>query len=143
MRALSAVVLLTVCLAIAAYAQVARFHPNQKTYSVGEPLMFTLEIKNSTPESIYLFPNAVGKCSDAFTFSMTGNSLCSVSWDPACSDDTVELPAGETYTAEWPLDFWYHVLATGHLPNQHLAPHSLQHPEGRHPVVSRFIEVHA
>lgn len=95
-------------------AQVAaRFYLSKNTYSIGEPLMFTLEIKNSTPDSVYLFPKAAGKCSDAFTFSMTGNSFCSVSWDPACTDDTVELSAGETYTAEWPLDFWYHVTRKG------------------------------
>jgi hypothetical protein len=69
MRALRAVVLLTVCLALTASAQVtARFYLNQQTYSIGEPLLFTLEIKNSTPDSIYLFPKAPGKCSDAFTF---------------------------------------------------------------------------
>jgi hypothetical protein len=114
MRALRAVVLFTVCLAITASAQVtARFYLNQETYSIGEPLMFTMEIKNSTPDSMYLFPKASGKCSDAFTFSMTGNLLCGVSWDPLCSDDAVELPAGETYTAEWPLDFWYHVTREG------------------------------
>jgi len=117
MRALRAVVLLTVCFAITASAQVtARFYLNKETYSIGEPLMFTLEIKNSTPDSMYLFPKAPGRCSDAFTFSMTGNSLCSVSWDPACSDETVELPAGETYTAEWPLDFWYHIAREGTYP---------------------------
>ena len=68
MRAPRAVVLLTVCFAITSSAQVtARFYLNKDTYSIGEPLTFTLEIKNSTPDSVYLFPKVPGKCSDAFT----------------------------------------------------------------------------
>jgi len=115
MRGLRGVVLLTICLSIGASAQLAaRFHLNKDTYSIGEPLMFTLEIKNPTPDTVSLFPKAVGKCSDAFNFTMSGpGPACSVPWDPGCTDDTVELPAGETYTAEWPLDFWYHVTRAG------------------------------
>ena len=115
MRALRAVVLLTVCLAITVSAQLnARFHLNKETYSIGEPLMFTLEIKNSTPDTVYLFPKSVGKCSDAFNFTMTRPGMaCSVPWDPGCTEDTVEVPAGEASTAEWPLDFWFHVTRAG------------------------------
>ena len=92
----------------------ANFHLNKETYAVGEPLMFTLEIKNGTPDTIYLFPKATGKCSDQFEFWMTGPGMgCGVPWDPGCTDETVELPAGETYTAEWPLDFWYRVTREG------------------------------
>ena len=40
-------------------------------------------------------------------------ALCGATFDTTCSDETVELPAGETYTAEWPLDFWYHVTQAG------------------------------
>ena len=92
----------------------ARFYLNRDSYSVGEPLMFTLEIKNETPDVVYLFPKMLGTCSDAFTFSMTGPGMfCGATFDPACSDETVEIPGGEAYTAEWPLDFCYHITRPG------------------------------
>ena len=110
-----ACILSTTTLVAISQAQVsARFYLNKDSYPVGEPLTFTLEIKNSTSAAIYLFPKAMGTCSDAFSFWMTGPGIaCGATFDPGCSDETVELPAGETYTADWPLDFWYHVTQAG------------------------------
>jgi hypothetical protein len=93
------------------FAQVtARFSLDKDSYSVGQPLMFTLEIKNGTPDVIYLFPKLPGKCADKFTFWMTGPGYtCGQTFDTECGDEPQDLKAGDSYTAQWPLDFWYRV----------------------------------
>ncbi len=110
MRALAAVAFY-LALAAPLTAQItARFYLNKDSYSVGEPLMFTMEVKNQTPDTIYLFPKPSGKCSDLFTFSMNGpGMLCETRFETECTDDTVDVKAGDTYTAQWPLDFWYRI----------------------------------
>jgi hypothetical protein len=96
-----------------------RFYLSSESYAEGEPLMFTLEIKNGTPDVIYLFPKHQGQCSDPFSFSMQGTNpqssgmVCGTTWDTKCNDDTYELKAGDTYTVQWPLDFWYRIEHDG------------------------------
>ena len=92
----------------------ARFYLNKDSYSVGEPLTFTLEVKNATPDVIYLFPKLGGKCSDKISFWMNAPGYaCGTAFETECGDDTQDLKPGVTYTAQWPLDFWYRIVHEG------------------------------
>lgn len=97
--------LLAAAIASPLAGQVAgRFYLNQDSFAVGEPLMFTLEIKNGSREVIYLFPRHQGQCSDPFSFSMQGTTqqssgyVCGTTWDTQCKDDTIDVKPGESYT---------------------------------------------
>lgn len=115
--------LATVLLAIAPemLAQVTgRVYLEKESYAVGEPLMFTLEIKNSGKEPIQLYPRVPGQGLGNFSFSMQkaagenpGRS-CGAAWNlPENSADPHELKGDGTYTYEWPLDFWYRIEHEG------------------------------
>jgi hypothetical protein len=85
------------------------FKLDKDSYIVGEPLMFTLEFKNTGSETIYLFPKVPGECTSAFDFSMTGpGQWCEVPWKIPC-EEPLELKAEDVYSEGWPLDFWYRI----------------------------------
>ena len=95
-----------------------RLYLGKDSYIVGEPLMFSIEIKNATGESIQLYPNLPGQPQGNFSFSMRRTdkpgSSCEAVWNlPAGGADPSEVKAGDTYTYEWPLDFWYRVQNPG------------------------------
>jgi hypothetical protein len=98
----------------ASRAQVtASFRFDKDSYAVGEPLMFTLEFKNTGNETIYLFPKVPGECTSAFDFSMTGpGQWCEVPWKIPC-EEPLELKPGDVYPEGWPLDFWYRIEKPG------------------------------
>jgi HEAT repeats len=112
-QSISAVVLLLACGGYS-HAQVSgSFTLDKNSYAVGEPLMFTLEFKNTGSETVYLFPKVPGECTESFAFSMNGpGSLCEVPWDTPC-EEPLELKPGDTYPEGWPLDFWYRIDKPG------------------------------
>ena len=117
---------LLVCLLIAVSATVAlaqdlegRFFADQDTYSLGEPLFFSIDVKNVGREKITIFARQPGHCSDAFSFTVqrsngdAGATSCQNSWDTTCGDVPYELKPGESYQTHWPLDFWFRFVETG------------------------------
>src|SRR5580692_9899577 len=64
-----------------------KFTLNKDSYAVGEPLIFTLELKNSGSESVYTFPKVPGQCSEAFVFFMQAPGMgCEVPWTFDCEE---------------------------------------------------------
>lgn len=118
-----AFVLATVLLAVVpemAGQVTGRVYLEQESYAVGEPLFFTLEIKNAGKESIELYPRVQGQSLGNLSFSMqrvTGDKSgpsCGASWNLGeNSADPYELKGGGTYTYQWPLDFWYRINQEG------------------------------
>lgn len=99
--------------AIASAQVSASFRLDKDSYAVGEPLMFTLEYKNTGNETVYLFPKVPGECISAYDFSMTGpGQSCEVPWTIPC-EDPLELKPGDSYPEGWPLDFWYRIEKPG------------------------------
>jgi len=47
-----------------------RIYLEKESYAVGEPLVFTLEIKNASREAIQLYPRVPGQSLGKFSFSM-------------------------------------------------------------------------
>jgi len=90
-----------------------RFYPAQSSYSLGEPLLFWVEIKNVSNEPVVLFEKGPGQCFDRFEFSVQRVSAqgivgaCVNSWDTDCGDKLYELKPGDAYVTDWPLDFWF------------------------------------
>jgi HEAT repeats len=111
----ASILLLTLSLATVACAQqlTGRFLPDKDSYAVGEPLYFSLEIKNTGTEPVYLYAKAPGRCQDTFTFSVQQvtdrgpGSACGITFDMQCVDDPHLLKPGDVFTGRWPLDFWY------------------------------------
>jgi HEAT repeat protein len=118
-----ALVLTTVLLAVAPEMSgqvTGRIYLEKESYAVGEPLIFTLEIKNATREAIQLYPRVPGQSLGRFSFSMQraagGNPApsCGATWNLGeNSADPYELKAGSTYAYQWPLDFWYRIEHEG------------------------------
>lgn len=90
-----------------------KFTLNKDSYAVGEPLIFTLELKNSGSESVYTFPKVPGQCSEAFVFFRQAPGMgCEVPWTFDCEEPS-EIKPGENFTESWPLDFWFRVGKPG------------------------------
>jgi hypothetical protein len=95
-----------------------RFYQERKSFSIGEPLFFTMEIKNPGSEAVYISPKVPGQCVNSFTFSVqhpnrSGSSACSTSWNVGCEDEPDTLNPGEVSKASWPLNFWYRISHDG------------------------------
>jgi|GEM_PF-3125488 len=102
-----------------------RFYPEKDSYMVGEPVLFNMEIKNTGEEVVYLNAKNPGKCLDTYEFSVKGSSMsCSATWDGYCNDEQSPLVHGDSFSGQWPLDFWfqferegkYEVSAARHIP---------------------------
>ncbi|HZP24436.1 MAG TPA: HEAT repeat domain-containing protein [Terriglobales bacterium] len=116
----SLILLLSLALTGDVYGQEleGRFYPDRSSYTLGEPLLFWIEIKNVGHEPVVLFEKGPGKCVDRFDFSvqrvsLQGNVSCSNTWDTKCGDKSYELKPGESYNADWPLNFWYRIQQPG------------------------------
>ena len=94
-----------------------RFFLNKDSYAVGEPLLFSVEIKNTGSETVFLFPKTGAQCSDSISLWMHSakpnqGMACGTSW-VTCLDDPTELKPGQIYSPNWPLDFWYRIEHEG------------------------------
>jgi hypothetical protein len=97
-----------------------RFYPNKESYGVGEPLTFTMEIKNAGSDVVYLSAYVPLESGDGLSFSVqrTAPSIpgpaCGTTWNTTLLvGDSHELKPGDRYTAQWPLDFWYRIDREG------------------------------
>lgn len=103
-----------------------RFYGEPQTYMVGEPVLFSVDIKNAGPDSVYIHTQDSASCVDTYDFSVqkTGSAVCTARWDAACGDKPVLLKPGENEAGQWPLNYWfqfegegtYEVSATRHIP---------------------------
>ena len=102
-----------------------RFYPEKDSYMVGEPVLFNMEIKNPGAEAVYLNAKNPGSCIDTYKFSAQGSGTgCTATWDAHCHAEQSRLVQGDSYTGQWPLNFWfqferegkYEVSATRHIP---------------------------
>lgn len=116
-----ATLLLTLTIASPVSGQVTgRFYPNKESYAVGEPLTFTMEIKNAGSEVVYLFANTPLQSGDGLSFAMqrtasqNAGASCGITWNTRLWEgDPYELKPGETFAGQWPLDFWYRIEHEG------------------------------
>lgn len=95
-----------------------RFYQEKSSFSVGEPLFFTMEIKNSGKQTIYVYSKVAGQCINTITFSAqhltnSGSPACFTLWNLGCEDEADTLDAGEVFKASWPLDFWFRIQHQG------------------------------
>ena len=117
----STLIVLSIAFAKQAVAQEleGRFYPAQSTYSLGEPLLFWVEIKNVGHEPVMLFDKGPGECFDRFDFSVQRvtaqgvSAACGHAWDTTCGDKRYELKPGDAYETDWPLNFWYRIEKPG------------------------------
>lgn len=102
-----------------------RFYPEKDSYMVGEPVLFNMEIKNTGEQAVYVNAKEPGKCLDTYEFFVSGaGSACAAKWDGECNDEQASLGPGNSFTGQWPLNFWYQferegkyeVSATRHIP---------------------------
>jgi hypothetical protein len=102
-----------------------RFYPEKASYMLGEPVLFSVEIRNAGTQPVFLNAKNPGKCSDNYQFSVSGpGPSCGAKWDGGCGDKLLSLKPGESNGATWPLNFWYQferegkyeINATRHLP---------------------------
>ena len=91
----------------------SRLTLDKDSYGVGEPLIFTLDLKNIGSESIYTFPKVPGRCFEEFRFSMQAPGMaCEIPWTFVCEEPS-EIKPGDSFTESWPLDFWFRVTKPG------------------------------
>jgi hypothetical protein len=97
------------CLSGTAQELQGRFYPEEGTYMVGEPVVVNMEIKNAGKEVVYVnAKDDPGKCLDRYEFFVSGpSSGCGAKWEGGCRDEQSAVLAGDSYSGQWPLNFWY------------------------------------
>jgi len=102
-----------------------RFHTDKDVYTLGEPVLFDVEIKNIGKGVVFLNAKNSNGCLDKYEFVVNGTgTACGATWDPGCADEESALKPGESLRGQWPLDSWYQfespgkyqVTATRHIP---------------------------
>jgi HEAT repeat protein len=105
--------LLLTTLLVSAQELKGRFYAEKDSYMLGEPLFFSMEIKNTGNELVYLNARK-GECLDKYEFSLQKAGFTgSTTWDNQCHGEPLPLKPGETDTSRWPLDFWFRVEHEG------------------------------
>jgi hypothetical protein len=102
-----------------------RFYAEKDSYILGEPVIFNVEITNTSKDIAYVNAKNPGRCLDTYEFSIHGSGpLCVAHWAPECQDEEETINPGESYKGQWPLESWYQfekegkydVTATRHIP---------------------------
>jgi hypothetical protein len=97
--------LLLTTLLVSAQELKGRFYAEKDSYMLGEPLFFSMEIKNTGNELVYLNARK-GECLDKYEFSLQKAGFTgSTTWDNQCHGEPLPLKPGETDTSRWPLTF--------------------------------------
>lgn len=91
-----------------------RFYAEKDTYTLGEPVLFNVEIKNTGASVAHLNAKSSNACLDTYEFTVNGtHSACSTTWNPQCQDEELALDQGQSDRHQWPLDSWYQFEAPG------------------------------